>query len=278
MPTRSTRAETRIDWTQAVASGPRPLPRAVAVSRRLVRACRRRPRQNLAHDQGRRRGRARPRARRQADDRLRRRRRAARRTAARRRQPMPAEEFLRGTPIARGSVLRLSAAMPRYKLTIEYDGTPFVGWQVQDNGPSVQGVLTDAIAAFAGERVAVARRRTHRCRRARARPGRACRSRQGLGRRHRARRDQFPSAPAADRRARGGAGRDGFRRALLGDQAPLSLSHRQSPRRPRARAEPRLARAAPARLRRDARGRAETRRQARLHDLPRRPSARPNRR
>ena len=45
--------------------------------------------------------------------------------------------------------------MPRYKLTIEYDGTPFVGWQVQDNGVSVQGVITDAIAAFAGERTAV---------------------------------------------------------------------------------------------------------------------------
>ena len=43
--------------------------------------------------------------------------------------------------------------MPRYKLTIEYDGTPFIGWQAQDNGISVQGVLTDAIAAFAGERV-----------------------------------------------------------------------------------------------------------------------------
>ena len=45
--------------------------------------------------------------------------------------------------------------MPRYKLTIEYDGTPYVGWQAQDNGVSVQGVLGDAIAAFAGERVAV---------------------------------------------------------------------------------------------------------------------------
>jgi tRNA pseudouridine38-40 synthase len=45
--------------------------------------------------------------------------------------------------------------MPRYKLTIEYDGTPFVGWQAQDNGPSVQRVLADAIAAFAGERVVV---------------------------------------------------------------------------------------------------------------------------
>jgi tRNA pseudouridine38-40 synthase len=43
----------------------------------------------------------------------------------------------------------------RYKLTIEYDGTPFVGWQMQDNGASVQSALTDAIAAFAGERVAV---------------------------------------------------------------------------------------------------------------------------
>jgi tRNA pseudouridine38-40 synthase len=46
--------------------------------------------------------------------------------------------------------------MPRYKLIIEYDGTPFIGWQAQDSGVSVQGVLTDAIAAFAGERVLVA--------------------------------------------------------------------------------------------------------------------------
>lgn len=43
--------------------------------------------------------------------------------------------------------------MPRYRITIEYDGTPFVGWQVQDNGPSVQGRLVQAIEAFCGEQV-----------------------------------------------------------------------------------------------------------------------------
>ena len=41
--------------------------------------------------------------------------------------------------------------MPRYKLTIEYDGTPFAGWQMQANGPSVQQRMRDAIAAFCGE-------------------------------------------------------------------------------------------------------------------------------
>jgi tRNA pseudouridine38-40 synthase len=41
--------------------------------------------------------------------------------------------------------------MPRYKLIIEYDGTPFVGWQAQENGASVQGRLAQAIKAFSGE-------------------------------------------------------------------------------------------------------------------------------
>jgi len=45
--------------------------------------------------------------------------------------------------------------MPRYKLLIEYDGAPFVGWQVQDNGVSVQGSLAAAVAAFCGESIRV---------------------------------------------------------------------------------------------------------------------------
>lgn len=45
--------------------------------------------------------------------------------------------------------------MPRYRLTIEYDGTGLVGWQRQDNGPSVQQSLEEAIGAFCGETVTV---------------------------------------------------------------------------------------------------------------------------
>ena len=45
--------------------------------------------------------------------------------------------------------------MPRFKLVIEYDGAPFVGWQVQDNGPSVQGALEAAVLAFCGESATV---------------------------------------------------------------------------------------------------------------------------
>ncbi|WP_169567286.1 tRNA pseudouridine(38-40) synthase TruA [Sneathiella limimaris] len=45
--------------------------------------------------------------------------------------------------------------MPRYKITIEYDGTGLVGWQRQENGPSVQQHIEEAIFAFAGEEVRI---------------------------------------------------------------------------------------------------------------------------
>jgi tRNA pseudouridine38-40 synthase len=45
--------------------------------------------------------------------------------------------------------------MPRYRIALEYDGTPFVGWQVQADRASVQGELIHAIARFSGEQVRV---------------------------------------------------------------------------------------------------------------------------
>lgn len=45
--------------------------------------------------------------------------------------------------------------MTRYRLTIEYDGTPFIGWQSQKGGGAVQDVLSDAIEGFCGEKVTV---------------------------------------------------------------------------------------------------------------------------
>ena len=52
----------------------------------------------------------------------------------------------------RGQV-RPATPMPRFKLTLEYDGAPFVGWQRQENGVSVQERLENAIFAMTGERV-----------------------------------------------------------------------------------------------------------------------------
>ena len=43
--------------------------------------------------------------------------------------------------------------MTRFKLTLEYDGGGFVGWQWQENGLSVQQVLEEAVTAFCGETV-----------------------------------------------------------------------------------------------------------------------------
>ncbi len=46
--------------------------------------------------------------------------------------------------------------MPRYKLTLEYDGTGLVGWQRQTSGPSVQQALEEALVKLAGCPVTVA--------------------------------------------------------------------------------------------------------------------------
>src|SRR5688572_28882668 len=48
-----------------------------------------------------------------------------------------------------------SVRMPRYKLKIEYDGGPFVGWQRQANGRSVQGAIEEALAKLTGEALTV---------------------------------------------------------------------------------------------------------------------------
>ena len=45
--------------------------------------------------------------------------------------------------------------MPRYKLTIEYDGTNFVGWQRQANGLSIQQVVEEAVLGLTGEAAVV---------------------------------------------------------------------------------------------------------------------------
>lgn len=45
--------------------------------------------------------------------------------------------------------------MPRYRMIIEYDGTPYVGWQRQENGPSVQGAVEKAILSLTGETISI---------------------------------------------------------------------------------------------------------------------------
>ena len=45
--------------------------------------------------------------------------------------------------------------MPRYRLDIEYDGTPYAGWQRQRGQPSVQAAIEQAVLAFCGETVSL---------------------------------------------------------------------------------------------------------------------------
>jgi len=43
----------------------------------------------------------------------------------------------------------------KYRLTIEYDGSPFQGWQIQEKGKTVQGVIEEALRDLTGERLEI---------------------------------------------------------------------------------------------------------------------------
>lgn len=45
--------------------------------------------------------------------------------------------------------------MRRVKLTVAYDGTDYCGWQIQNNGPTVEGELNRALSELTGERIVV---------------------------------------------------------------------------------------------------------------------------
>ena len=45
--------------------------------------------------------------------------------------------------------------MPKFKFSVEYDGSNYVGWQKQDNGPSIQASLEQALASFSGVKTEV---------------------------------------------------------------------------------------------------------------------------
>ena len=153
------------------------------------------------------------------------------------------------------------ALMPRFKLTIEYDGGPFVGWQRQENGRSVQQAIEEAIAAFSGETVVVkgagrtdagvhALGQVAHVDLARDWPADTVRD---------ALNAHLKPEPVAILVGRGGRRR--FRRALLGGEAPLPLPHHRPPRAAGARPRPRLA------------GRRAARRRGHARAPPRRSSA-----
>ena len=45
--------------------------------------------------------------------------------------------------------------MPRYKITIEYNGKNYVGWQRQENGPSIQAAIEEAITKQTQQKISI---------------------------------------------------------------------------------------------------------------------------
>jgi len=45
--------------------------------------------------------------------------------------------------------------MRNIKLTIEYDGTGYHGWQIQPNYPTIQGILQERVGVITGERISL---------------------------------------------------------------------------------------------------------------------------
>ena len=45
--------------------------------------------------------------------------------------------------------------MPRYRLVVEYDGRPYVGWQIQGTGLTVHDRLVEAAGRFCGKKVSI---------------------------------------------------------------------------------------------------------------------------
>ncbi len=138
--------------------------------------------------------------------------------------------------------------MPRYKLTIEYDGAPFCGWQTQADQLTVQGVLThgrdgadrrDVLVQGAGRTDAGVHARGQVAHIDLARDWETDTVRDALN----AHLSPHPVAvlSAEQRRRR-------FQRPHVGGQAALSLPHHQPPARSHLRSEICLARGAQARM------------------------------
>ena len=181
-------------------------------------------------------------------------------------QPMAADEFLRGTPVESRRAGRLTCRATSSPSNMTARRLP--AGRSRPTSPPCRASLTAAVEALRGEKTLVqGAGRTDAGVHARGQVAHVDLAKDWDT-------DTVRDALNAHLRPHpvailcGRTCRRRFQRAHLGDQAALSLSHHQPPRRSHARCRPRLARAAPARCRGDARGGAAPDRQARLHHVP----------